>query len=65
MGARKAFSRRLHLKNGRLEQVLPQFHTPDASIHAVYPQRHHLAAQVRAFVAFMALSLKQQTGSSA
>jgi hypothetical protein len=42
-----------YLKNGRLVQVLPQFHTPDADIHAVYPQRHQLAARVRAFVDFI------------
>jgi hypothetical protein len=36
---------------------LPQFHTPDADIHAVYPQRHQLAARVRAFVDYVALSL--------
>lgn len=65
MGTRKASSRRLHLKNGWLEQVLPQFNTSAANIHAVYPQRLHLAAKVCAFVALMALSPKQQTGSSA
>jgi len=41
-------------------QVLPQYFTPDADIHAVYPQRHQLAARVRAFVEFVALSLAQQ-----
>jgi LysR family transcriptional regulator, transcriptional activator for dmlA len=45
------------LKNGRLVQVLPQYATPDADVYAVYPQRHHLAARVRAFVDFVALSL--------
>jgi LysR family transcriptional regulator, transcriptional activator for dmlA len=45
------------LKNGRLVQVLPQCATPDADIYAIYPQRHQLAARVRAFVDFMALSL--------
>ncbi len=45
------------LKNGRLVQVLPQYATPDADIYAVYPQRHQLAARVRAFVDFLALSL--------
>jgi LysR family transcriptional activator of dmlA len=53
-----------YLRNGRLVQVLSQFHTPDADIHAVYPQRHQLAARVRAFVDFMALSLSQQTESA-
>jgi LysR family transcriptional regulator, transcriptional activator for dmlA len=45
-----------YLKNGRLVQLMPQYHTPDADIHAVYPQRHQLAARVRAFVDFVALS---------
>jgi DNA-binding transcriptional LysR family regulator len=49
-----------YLRNGRLVQVLPQYFTPDADIHAVYPQRHQLAARVRAFVEFVALSLAQQ-----
>ena len=49
-----------YLKNGRLVQVLPQFSTPDADIHAVYPQRHQLASRVRAFVDFVALSLSRQ-----
>jgi LysR family transcriptional regulator, transcriptional activator for dmlA len=46
------------LKNGRLVQVLPQYATPDADIYAVYPQRHQLAARVRAFADFVALSLR-------
>ena len=46
-----------YLKNGRLVQVLTQYHTPDADIHAVYPQRHQLSARVRAFVDFVASSL--------
>ncbi|HPM25451.1 MAG TPA: LysR substrate-binding domain-containing protein [Phycisphaerae bacterium] len=54
-----------HLKSGRLVQVLPQFHTPDADIHAVYPQRHQLAARVRTFVDFVALSLGQRAPASA
>lgn len=52
-----------YLRNGRLVHVLPQFHTPDADIHAVYPQRHQLAARVRAFVDFIALALAQQAAS--
>jgi hypothetical protein len=43
-----------YLRSGRLVQVLPQYQTPDADIHAVYPQRHQLAARVRAFVDFVA-----------
>jgi LysR family transcriptional activator of dmlA len=53
-----------YLRNGRLVHVLPQYHTPDADIHAVYPQRHQLAARVRAFVDFVALSFSQQAASS-
>lgn len=49
-----------YLRNGRLVHVLPQYFTPDADIHAVYPQRHQLAARVRAFVDFIALTLQQQ-----
>jgi LysR family transcriptional activator of dmlA len=52
-----------YLKSGRLVQVLPQFHTPDADIYAVYPQRHQLAARVRAFVDFVALSLGRQAAA--
>ena len=52
-----------HLKNGRLVQVLPQYFTPDADIHAIYPQRHQLAARVRAFVDFVALSFSQQAAT--
>jgi len=52
-----------YLRNGRLVQVLPQYATPDASIHAVYPQRHQLAARVRAFVDFVSLSFTQQAAS--
>ena len=46
-----------YLQRGRLVQVLPQYHTPDADIYAVYPQRHQSSARVRAFVDYVALSL--------
>jgi LysR family transcriptional activator of dmlA len=49
-----------YLRNGRLVQVLPQYFTPDADIYAVYPQRHQLAARVRAFVDFVATSFNQR-----
>jgi LysR family transcriptional activator of dmlA len=51
-----------YLRSGRLVQVLPQHHTPDADIYAVYPQRHQLAARVRTFVDFVMLTLSQQRG---
>nr|WP_316642495.1 LysR substrate-binding domain-containing protein [uncultured Roseateles sp.] len=53
-----------YLRNGRLVQVLPQCFTPDADIHAVYPQRHQLAARVRAFVDFLALAFSQQSATA-
>ena len=52
-----------YLRNGRLIHVLPQFHTSDADIYAVYPQRHQLAARVRAFVDFVALSFSQHVAT--
>ncbi len=45
------------VKAGRLVRVLPQYRTPDADVYAVYPQRHQLAARVRAFVDFLAAQL--------
>ena len=45
-----------YLRSGRLVQVLPQWETPEADIHAVYPQRLQLSARVRAFVECMAES---------
>jgi len=54
-----------HLQSGRLVQVLPQYFTPDADIHAVYPQRHQLTARVRAFVDFVAQAFGQQAATAA
>ena len=45
-----------YLRSGRLVQVLPTWETPEADIHAVYPQRLQMSARVRAFVDFMAES---------
>jgi LysR family transcriptional activator of dmlA len=53
-----------YLRNGRLVPVLPQYFTPDADIYAVYPQRHQLAARVRAFVDFLALSFTQHAAAA-
>ena len=53
-----------YLRSGRLVQVLPGYRTPEADIHAVYPQRHQLSTRVRAFVDFMASALaKGEAGS--
>ncbi|WP_218511249.1 LysR substrate-binding domain-containing protein [Variovorax sp. dw_308] len=53
-----------YLRDGRLVRVLPQYDTPDADIHAVYPQRHQLAARVRAFVDYVALAFKAQAAGA-
>jgi len=53
-----------YLKNGRLVQVLPQYHTPDADVYAIYPQRHQRAARVRAFVDFAAQALRRPASAA-
>ncbi len=42
-----------YLRSGRLQQVLGNWQTPPADIHAVYPQRLQDAARVRTFVDFV------------
>lgn len=42
-----------YLASGQLEQVLPEWAGIPADIYAVYPQRLHLAARLKAFVAFL------------
>ncbi len=49
-----------YLRSGRLVQVLPQYSTPDADIHAVFPQRHQATARVRAFVDYLASALEKK-----
>jgi len=53
-----------YLRSGRLVQVLPHHHTPDADIHAVYPQRHQRSARVRAFVDFLTTVFAQRAQSA-
>ena len=45
-----------HLESGRLVQVLPHCHTPEADIYAVVPKRHHMSVRVRSFVDFICTS---------
>ena len=47
------------LRAGRLVEVLPNYSSPDADIHAVYPQTRYLAPRVRAFVDYLALKFAQ------
>jgi LysR family transcriptional regulator, transcriptional activator for dmlA len=50
-----------YLQSGRLVQVLPDYHTPDADVYAIYPQRHQLAARVRVFVDFISEALGRRS----
>jgi len=53
------------LRSGTLVHVLPQYHTPDADIYAVYPQRHQMSTRVRSFVDFIAESFGRSAGGVA
>jgi DNA-binding transcriptional LysR family regulator len=46
------------LADGSLVQVLPAYPLPDLGAYAVYPERRGLAPKVRAFVDFVAASLR-------
>jgi DNA-binding transcriptional LysR family regulator len=46
-----------YLRSGRLRPVLENYVTPAADIYAVYPQRHHNARRVTAFVDFLCETL--------
>jgi len=48
-----------YLKSGRLVLLLEDYALPPADIFAVYPERHHLSAKVRAFVDFLVERLRQ------
>jgi DNA-binding transcriptional LysR family regulator len=48
-----------YLVSGRLVQVLPQYETPGADIHAVYPQRHQLSTRIRTFVDLLSESFER------
>ncbi|MDW5442707.1 LysR family transcriptional regulator [Polaromonas sp. SM01] len=54
-----------YLRSGRLRQVLAQYQSPPADIHAVYPQRHQVSARVRAFVDFLAHHFEKSSTRSA
>jgi DNA-binding transcriptional LysR family regulator len=50
-----------YLRSGRLQQVLENWKTPPADIHAVYPQRHQVSARVRTFVDFIAAHFEKKS----
>jgi LysR family transcriptional regulator, transcriptional activator for dmlA len=51
---RAAWDVERYVQSGRLRHILPNVVTPDADIHAVWPQRHQRTVRVRAFVDFLA-----------
>ncbi len=51
-----------HLQSGKLIQILPKFHAPDADIYAVYLPQHHGAARAQEFVKAMQGALNKSLG---
>lgn len=42
-----------HLTSGRLVRVLPEYRLPEQALYAVFPERKHMPAKVRAFLDFV------------
>jgi len=51
-----------YLRSGRLRQVLENWQSPPADIHAVYPVRHQSTVRVRAFVDHLAQEFARRFG---
>ncbi|MDP1742846.1 LysR family transcriptional regulator [Polaromonas sp.] len=54
-----------YLRSGRLRQVLENYQSPPADIHAVWPQRHQVSARVKAFVDYLAGHFEKTSTRSA
>lgn len=54
-----------HLARGELIEVLPDYSTPAADIHAVWRSGHRTSTRIRVFVDFLARALRQRQGASA
>jgi DNA-binding transcriptional LysR family regulator len=52
------------LRRGNLRQVLPRLETPRVAIYAVYAERRHLPARVRALLDFLVVRLRGERGNS-
>jgi len=52
------------LKAGTLTEILPEWHSEEAGIYAVYPVRKHLSGKVRALVDFLAEVFKKASWNS-
>ena len=49
-----------HLARGELVEVLPDYETPTADIHAVWRSGHRTSTRIRVFVDFLARAFRQQ-----
>jgi DNA-binding transcriptional LysR family regulator len=45
------------IASGKLVHLLPDWHSPELGVYAVYPSRKHLSAKVRTFVDFLVAAL--------
>lgn len=52
------------LAAGRLIEILPEWHTEERGIYAVYPTRQHLSGKVRALVDYLVDKFKQEKWNS-
>lgn len=52
-----------YVQSGRLVPLLAGWHSPDADIYAVYPERHRNSVRVKALVNFAAQALGMPTSA--
>lgn len=52
-----------YLRSGRLKEILPDWETPPADIHVVFPMKSYLSAKIRAFVDFLERSIARDFDS--
>lgn len=48
-----------YLLSGRLVEVLPNYHSPDADIYAIYAERHRTSVRVKALIDFVEAAFKR------
>ena len=48
-----------YLQSGRLVEVLPNYHSPDADIYAIYAERHRTSVRVKALIDFVEAAFKR------
>jgi DNA-binding transcriptional LysR family regulator len=51
-----------YIEKGRLRQLLPSWHTPDADIHAVWPQALRASTRLQVFVDYLSASFASESG---